>query len=213
MEANLYNLFYLFFRLSPFIVACFFSLISIFNSDMKGLIYLVGLIFSIAITWLFGRSIITTNNLERIGIDFGKGSENPVQVEENGIPNVCNFLSLGGFHSFSKVPLGLAVLSYTFFYLLFTISSYHMEIFNLPTLILFPILLLADIWWNISNGCFPVVSCLMSLIVAGGLGVGWSAFVQQNMPNLQYLMVGSNRNMCMKPSETYFTCEDVDAQT
>ena len=209
MEANLYTLFYLFFRLSPFIVACFFSLISIFNSDMKGLIYLVGLIFSTAITWLFGRSIITNNNLERMGIDFGKGSENPVQIEENGIPNVCNFLSLGGFHTFSKVPLGLAVLSYTFFYLLFTIASYHMEIFNLPTLILFPILLLADIWWNISNGCFPVISCLMSLIVAGGLGVGWSAFVQKNMPNMQYLMVGSNRQMCMKPSETYFTCDEV----
>jgi hypothetical protein len=209
MEANLYNLFYLFFRLSPFIVACFFSLISIFNSDMKGLIYLVGLIFSIAITWIFGRSIITIDNLDIMGIEFGKGSENPVQVEENGIPNVCNFLSLGGFHSFSKVPLGLAVLSYTFFYLLFTIASYHMEIFNLPTLILFPILLLADIWWNISNGCFPVVSCLMSLIVAGGLGVGWSAFVQQNMPNMQYLMVGGNRNMCMKPSETVFTCDEV----
>jgi len=209
MEANLYTLFYLFFRLSPFIVACFFSLISIFNSDMKGLIYLVGLIFSTAITWLFGRSIITNNNLERMGIDFGKGSENPVQLEENGIPNVCNFLSLGGFHSFSKVPLGLAVLSYTFFYLLFTIASYHMEIFNLPTLILFPILLLADIWWNISNGCFPVISCLMSLIVAGGLGVGWSAFVQKNMPKLQYLMVGSNRQMCMKPSETYFSCDEV----
>jgi len=176
---------------------------------MKGLIYLVGLIFSIAITWLFGRSIITTTNLEKMGIDFGKGSENPVQVEENGIPNVCNFLSLGGFHSFSKVPLGLAVLSYTFFYLLFTISSYHMEIFNLPTLILFPILLLADIWWNISNGCFPVVSCMMSLIVAGGLGVGWSALVQKHMPTMQYLMVGSNRQMCMKPSETYFTCDEV----
>ena len=64
MEANLYNLFYLFFRLSPFIVACFFSLISIFNSDMKGLIYLVGLIFTTAITWIFGRSIITPKNMD-----------------------------------------------------------------------------------------------------------------------------------------------------
>ena len=209
MEVNLYTLFYLFFRLSPFIVACFFSLISIFNSDMKGLIYLVGLIFSIAITWLFGRSIITTKNLDLMGIEFGNDSQQSEQIEENGIPNVCNFLSLGGFYNFSKVPLGLAVLSYTFFYLLFTISSYHMEIFNLPTLILFPILLLADIWWNISNGCFPVISCLMSLIVAGGLGVGWSAFVQKNMPKLQYLMVGGNRQMCMKPSETYFTCDEV----
>lgn len=210
MEANLYTLFYLFFRLSPFIVACFFSMISIFNSDMKGLIYLIGLIFSIAITWLFGRSIITNNNLERMGIEFGKsdGDGSSGMVEENGIPNVCNFLSLGGFHSFSKVPLGLAVLSYTFFYLLFTIAIHNMAIFNLPTLILFPVLLLADIWWNISNGCFPVVSCLMSLIVAGGLGVGWSAFVKEYIPTMQYLMVGGNRQMCMKPSTTYFTCED-----
>jgi hypothetical protein len=209
MEANLYNLFYLFFRLSPFIVACFFSLISIFNSDMKGLIYLVGLIFTTAITWIFGRSIITPKNLDMMDIEFPEKAENPIQTETNGIPQVCNFLSLGGFHSFSKVPLGLAVLSYTFFYLLYTIASYHMEIFNIPTLILFPVLILADIWWNISNGCFPVVSCILSLIVAGGLGVGWSAFVQKNMPNMQYLMVGSNRQMCMKPSETYFTCDEV----
>ena len=209
MEANLYNLFYLFFRLSPFIVACFFSLISIFNSDMKGLIYLVGLIFTTAITWMFGRSIITSKNLDMMDIQFPEKADNPLQVETNGIPNVCNFLSLGGFHSFSKVPLGLAVLSYTFFYLLYTIASYHMEIFNIPTLILFPVLILADIWWNISNGCFPLVSCILSLIVAGGLGVGWSAFVQKNMPNMQYLMAGSNRQMCMKPSETYFTCDEV----
>lgn len=209
MEANLYNLFYLFFRLSPFIVACFFSLISIFNSDMKGLIYLVGLIFTTAITWIFGRSIITPKNLDMMDIQFPEKADNPVQVETDSIPNVCNFLSLGGFHSFSKVPLGLAVLSYTFFYLLYTITSYHMEIFNIPTLILFPILILADIWWNISNGCFPLISCILSLIVAGGLGVGWSAFVQKNMPNMQYLMAGSNRQMCMKPSETYFTCDEV----
>ena len=44
MEANLFTIAYLFFRLSPFIIACFFSISSIFNNDMKGLIYLVGLI-------------------------------------------------------------------------------------------------------------------------------------------------------------------------
>ena len=210
METNLYNLIYLFFRLSPFIVACFFSLISLFNSDMKGIIYLVGLIFTVAITWIFGRSIITNKNLELIESQFpGEVNPDSVNIETNGIPNVCNFLSLGGFHSFSKVPLGLAVLSYTFFYLVYTIAYYHMEIFNIPTLVLFPVLLLADIWWNISNNCFPVVSCLMSLLVAGGLGVLWSYIVQQKMPSMQYLTVGGNRQMCMKPSETYFTCDEV----
>ena len=210
MEANLYNLVYLFFRLSPFIIACFFSLISLFNSDMKGLIYLVGLIVSTTITWIFGRSIINTQSLQAMGIDFPGGRESgdqkPTYTETNNIPDVCNFLSLGGFHKFSKVPLSLAVLSYTFFYLVYTIAFYHMEVFNIPTLVLFPILILADIWWNYSNNCFPIASCILSLIVAGGLGVLWSYIVQQKMPNMQYLIVGSNRQMCMKPSEQQLIC-------
>jgi len=214
MEANLYNLVYLFFRLSPFIIACFFSLISLFNSDMKGLIYLVGLIVSTTITWIFGRSIINTQSLEAMGIDFpaekGSADQKTTYTETNNIPDVCNFLSLGGFHKFSKVPLSLAVLSYTFFYLVYTIAFYHMEVFNIPTLILFPILILADIWWNYSNNCFPIASCILSLVVAGGLGVLWSFIVQQNMPNMQYLIVGSNRQMCMKPSEQQLICTQND---
>jgi len=168
------------------------------------------LIVSTTITWIFGRSIINTQSLEAMGIDFpgerGSSDQKTTYTETNNIPDVCNFLSLGGFHKFSKVPLSLAVLSYTFFYLVYTIAFYHMEVSNIPTLILFPILILADIWWNYSNNCFPIASCILSLIVAGGLGVLWSYIVQQKMPNMQYLIVGSNRQMCMKPSEQQLIC-------
>jgi hypothetical protein len=219
---DLFGLFYLFFRLSPFIIASFFSLISLFNSDLKGFIYLVGLIFSTATTMGFGGIISNT-----AFSDFGTGSKTPVPAPTptttngsvNGgmrgggpsvgeIPPVCNTLSLGGFSGFSKVPLSTAVLSYTFFYLVYVIGVNNMALYNIPTLILFPILILSDMGWNIQNGCYPLLACVVSLVVAGGIGVLWSYIVSIYMPNMQYLIVGSNREMCMKPSDQTLICTE-----
>lgn len=189
MEANLFTITYLFFRLSPFIIASFFSISSIFNNDMKGLIYLVGLIFALGITMILGNS-------------FKTDSFTP---SDSG---VCNFLSLGGYSSFSAVPLGLAILAYTFAYLLWSIIQYNLAVQNIPTLILFPILIISDIFWNISNNCYPILSCLISLVCASGIGILWSWIVQSKMPQYQYLILGSNAQMCLQPSSQTFICSD-----
>jgi len=218
---DLFGLFYLFFRLSPFIIASFFSLISVFNSDLKGFIYLVGLIFSTAITMGAGTAF------KSLFSDFGTGSTeipapNDAAVVSSGgksffgggptkvgeIPPVCNTLSLGGFTGFSKVPLSTAVLSYTFFYLVYTIGKHDMALYNIPTLIFFPIVILSDMGWNIKNGCYPLLACAMSLVVAGGIGVLWSFIVSTYMPNMQYIIVGSNREMCMKPNDQTLICTE-----
>ena len=233
---DLFGLLYLFFRLSPFIIASFFSLISVFNSDLKGFIYLVGLIFSTAITMGAGTTFkslfsdfgtgsteipapnvqntsstvsstaVTTNSstVAKGGKSFFGGG--PTKVGE--IPPVCNTLSLGGFTGFSKVPLSTAVLSYTFFYLVYTIGKHDMALYNIPTLIFFPIVILSDMGWNIKNGCYPLLACAMSLVVAGGIGVLWSFIVSTYMPNMQYIIVGSNREMCMKPNDQTLICTE-----
>lgn len=216
---DLFGLLYLFFRLSPFIIACFFSLISIFNSDLKGFIYLVGLIFSTAITMGVGTlnesnmSSLTSTPLNVSSVTsapvISPVINNPItggQFNSGAIPPVCNTLSLGGFTGFSKVPLSTAVLSYTFFYLVYVIAKNNMALYNIPTLILFPILILSDMGWNIQNGCYPLFRCVVSLIVAGGIGLLWSYIVSIYMPNMQYLIVGSNREMCMKPSDQTLIC-------
>lgn len=192
MEANLFTITYLFFRLSPFIIACFFAIGSIFNNDMKGLIYLVGLIFALGITLILGNTLKY--------ILFGSFTPN-----DSG---VCNFLSLGGFSSFSAVPLGLAILCYTFAYLLWSIVLYHLELYNIPTLVIFPILIGSDIFWNSSNNCYPIMGCLVSLVVAGGIGVLWGWIVQTRMPEYQYMILGSNAQMCLQPSKQTFICSD-----
>jgi hypothetical protein len=48
MEVNLLSISYLFFRLAPFIIVCFFTLNSLFNQDLRGIIYLCGLLILIA---------------------------------------------------------------------------------------------------------------------------------------------------------------------
>ena len=66
---GLLRVFYLFLRMSPFIIVCYFILLSIFNKDIKGVIYLAGLMFAAIIVKqagdlsLFGtdNKFVTTN--------------------------------------------------------------------------------------------------------------------------------------------------------
>jgi hypothetical protein len=68
--------------------------------------------------------------------------------------------------------------------------------------------ILSDMGWNIKNGCYPLLACAMSLVVAGGIGVLWSFIVSTYMPNMQYIIVGSNREMCMKPNDQTLICTE-----
>ena len=54
---NIFNIFYLTFRLAPLIVVCYFLLQSIFNYDLRGIIYLVGLIIATIVGSVVGDLI------------------------------------------------------------------------------------------------------------------------------------------------------------
>ena len=78
MELNIITITYLFLRLAPFVLVCFFSLASMFNQDFKGLIYLIGLIFATFVTMLFGNVL----------------SFIPKVLPEER-PEICNVISVG----------------------------------------------------------------------------------------------------------------------
>ena len=78
MELNIITLLYLFFRLAPFVIVSFFALSSLFNQDIKGLIYLVGLLLACFLTVLIGNSL----NEE---YTIGGSDANPV----------CNLITIG----------------------------------------------------------------------------------------------------------------------
>jgi hypothetical protein len=56
MDLNLVSIVYLFYRLAPFIIVCFFTLNSIINQDLRGLMYLSGLLILISVVFITSSS-------------------------------------------------------------------------------------------------------------------------------------------------------------
>ena len=189
MELDIITLLYLFFRLAPFVIVSFFALSSLFNQDIKGLIYLVGLLLACFFTVLIGNSL---NDEYTTGTD-----PNPV----------CNLITIGNNGSYSKIPLGISMLTYTLIYLVYVIAKYKLEMSNLPTLILFPLLILADLIWNIKNSCYKPYGIIISIIIGGGVGAIWASIIDSiQKPNLFFLNAGSDRTTCSRPSAQLFKC-------
>ena len=186
MELNLNSILYLFFRLAPFLIVCLFTLGSIINSEIKGFVYLVGLIFACAM------SVLTVESL-------GEPAESNKAL-------VCSSFTINGILN-DKTPVSLVIYAFTFFYLVFPIGKYNLAIDNIAVLIFFPILILAEAYWNISKNCFPVSNSIIAIIIGGGLGVAWSAIIDATkLRALQYYSVGSNRERCSRPSNQRFVC-------
>lgn len=194
MELNIITLLYLFFRLAPFIIVSYFSISAVFNQDIKGIIYLVGVIITCFLTIMVGGSV---------------GDNYTTFTGEDGITKnpVCDMMTIGKTGNFSKIPLGIAIMSYTLIYLVYVIVKYKMEMYNLPTLILFPTLILGDIIWNVKNNCFKSSGVFLSIIIGSSVGALW-AYTIDNMkqPKLQYFNIGSDKTVCQRPSKQLFKC-------
>lgn len=192
MELNIFTITYLFLRLAPFILVCFFSLSSIFNQDFKGLVYLIGLLITIFILITVGNPIM--NLLPKPSVN---SEESPI----------CSNLITLGHTSLTSLPLGQAIFGYTFFYLLYLILKYQYVKSNIPTLVFFPFIIVFDIIWNITNNCITIGPLLISLIIGGGMGALWAFIIDRTkMTNLQYFNKVSGNAECSRPAKNTFKC-------
>ena len=140
MDLNIVNIFYLFFRLAPFIIISYFTLESIFNQDLKGLIYLVGLIIASVFTIVLG------NIIPQPDVDLAPTNDKYSKAK-------CNTLTLGSNEPISRLPLSQTVFGYTLAYLSYFIGVNNLTTQNIPVFVIFPILIVADIFWSVSNAC------------------------------------------------------------
>jgi len=195
MELNVFTIAYLFLRLAPFILVCFFSLASLFNQDFKGLIYLLGLIISCFITITVGSPISKYLN----GLMSLQAGEEPV----------CNSLIRLGNTAISQLPLSQNIFAFTFFYLfyLFGMKTPTYIYQNIPTLVFFPLIIIIDIYWNIINNCYTIIDIAISLTLGIIFGMGWAALIDSTkMTNLQYFNRISGNAECSRPTKSTFKC-------
>lgn len=189
MKFNLTAISYLFFRLAPFILICFFALASFFNQDFKGIVYLAGLILTIFISALISNA---------------SGIESPTTSDE-----ICKMIEIGENDEFSKSPFSLTIYSYTFSYLLYVIIKYNFVLQNIPTIVFFPLLMFVDISWNMRYSCYTIQQIFLTIIIASLSGIAWAAiFDHFGITELQYFMAvqGKGKDSCDTPKKTTFRC-------
>ena len=186
-ELNLNSLLYLFFRLAPFIIVCFFTLGSILHSEIKGFVYLIGLIFA---------CFVSSQLIGCVGEAASSNAKAPV----------CNLFTINGVLA-DITPISLVVLCYTYFYLVYPIGKYKLALENVTLLVFFPILILGEAYWIISKGCFSILNSFLAIIIGGGLGVAWAVIIDKTkLRGLQYYNVGSNRERCTQVTKQKFKC-------
>jgi hypothetical protein len=217
MGLNLIELPYLVFRLAPIIIISFFVLQSFLIWDLKGVIYISGLLLTCLIT------IGTSTGLQRLFSDT-----EPLMNHTR-----CTTFSLGeNGEYYSKIPLNLVVYSFTFFYLLIFIfnlankdpskgildtTDYKQTNINValqqnvPVLVFFPLLILAELWWLNINSCLGAnnfaLLALLGVLLGGIGGVIWAVMVtSMGVPSLQYI-VSKREDVCSRPTKSLFRCK------
>jgi hypothetical protein len=200
MDLNIVNIAYLFFRLAPFIIVSYFTLQSIFNQDLKGLIYLVGLIIATVFTIIIG------NIIPKPDVSLA-----PTTDESKKYSKIkCNTLTLGSNEPLSRLPLSQTTFGYTLAYLSYFIGVNNLTTQNIPMFVIFPTLILADIFWSVSNSCSSNELLLSALIIGGGVGAIWGLIIDStNMTNLTYYSGVSNNEVCSQPKRSLYRCRTV----
>lgn len=207
MELNFATLLLLFLRLSPFVLLCFFSISSIFNNDLKGIVYLVGLLLAAGVSLMAQGFVSPGASLDKDGI--------------------CDIVSIGS-GIFSSIPLGQTILGFTFAYLINSMlntdrnnPNSSMLTTNWPTIVFFIALIFFDIVMNtnIFNSlkgiiglpntyCYTVKQTGFAYAIGGVIGLIWAKLIYQtDTPELLYFSKYKNNESCAKASNKTFKCK------
>ena len=208
-SVNIYNILYLVFRLAPFIVVVSFLLQSVLNWDIRGIVYLVGLGLACFVN-------ITANKYVK-----------PLNIVDPIIHARCGILSLGPNGTmYSKYPLSITTYGYTFFYIFYWIVKMAQRTssdglgnvqkadlasaikYNIPTFIVFPLLILLESIWINVHKCSPNwIYIFGSLVIGGVVGLFYAYIVSKLSPNMQIVSGGSNMDVCNRQSKVLYKCK------
>ena len=199
MELNLINILYMFFRLAPFIIVSYFTLQSLFNQDLKGVMYLLGLLLASFAT------VMVASILPDITSDEDTSTQSKYSIAK------CSQLTLGNGGPISKLPLSQTVFGYTLAYLSYFIGVNNLQTQNIATYIIFPIAIVADMFWSSTNRCSSPKYLLTSLIIGGLMGALWAMVIDSTgTPGLAYFSGIANKDVCSQPTKSLYKCRPVN---
>lgn len=171
--------------IGPYVLIGFFALMSLFNFNFKGVIYIIGVIVLLVCVGYATKDEDNSSNK----------TENPV----------CTIFGTIDPY-FKNVPFGVLVYTYTFIYLL--LPMIQTSSINYPMLISLMLIGAVEVVVQTYKKCVEFNSILITIIISIIFGFMWSAFILYVEPDLLYHTdFTSDRAVCSMPSEQKFKCK------
>ena len=201
MSVNTVQILYIAFRLAPFIIVSYFALNSLMNFTIRGIIYLIGLLIVCFVT-------VISSGLVPSGDDAAVVSGNDTDT--------CNIITLTGeiTKPLSSLPLSITIYAYTLSYILTSVllnlkasSGEKMSLTNIPTIIAFSLLIIAEfITSSLMSSCFSPFMGMISLILGALGGIIWGVLIFYNgSPDMTFYSTASD--ICTRPSNLTYQCK------
>lgn len=171
--------------ISPYVLVLLLLLNSIINSNIKGLIYLFGVIILFFVVLLFQSSIHVSSDTYT---EYAH-----CKLFSSKIP----YYSIPSFNS--------ALFIFTFVYIL--IPMIVNNALNLPFLCILLILFAVDSGIRSQNKCTTLIGILFGSVIGIVLGIMWYLIIFNNAPYLLYYDdLISNKVACSRPTKQQFKC-------
>ena len=169
--------------ISPFLLAFLMVMISVINSNLKGLIYLLGLVILFFIILGFQYLLKYPNE------------------KTNGF---CNLFSIT---QYSVPSFNSALYLYTIMYVL--LPMINMDMVNFPLIIVFLIFYISDSVIKYTNKCSPIMGIIMGSFFGFIFGIMWFVLIRASGETglLYYDDLVSNKISCSRPTKQNFKCK------
>jgi hypothetical protein len=179
MDPNFANVFKVITLIAPFFIVLLLVTISIINSDIKGFVYLGGVVFLFVIAFMF-QSSVAFNNADK----------------------VCAIWNIGPF----KYPSFISALyTYTIVYLFYPMITN--QVYNFPLLILLLVIYVSDIIIRcLKMACSNMVNVLFGSILGMVFAVIFILMLSNYPSLLYYNNLLSSKVACSVPAKQKFKC-------
>jgi hypothetical protein len=188
LEFTISNFIQIFGLMSPLFLGTFLVLVSIFNQNIKGVIYLALVLLTSIFS--YGLSILLKNNTSQ-------------QAGE-----ICNLINFPLISTHYNVPnFNSVFISFTFMYLL--LPMIVNDQINFWVIGLLITLFTVDAYVKISNFCTETKGVFIGLVLGLSFGIIWYFILKMN--DLESLLffndLTSNNVVCKRPAKQAFKCQ------
>lgn len=182
---NYPSFFSFFSMISPFVLIISLVLISIINSNLKGIIYLCGVLFLFFIVMMFQQTV------RHMGLTH--------------TPSAICQLFFFPVPMFSVPSFNSALFVFTIVYIIIPMITANLV--NFPLIVILLVLYAIDCVVKNMNNCTTPIGIILGSVIGLLWGATWYMMIQSNSPSLLYYDdLVSNKVACSRPTDQKFKC-------